>query len=781
MAKNKLKFQHAKMVSAVAKAKSQKDVGSLLNEASRLLQAGNLNLALNLALEAFALAEKDTQEKTEKLLTEIYFRLAANNVTDFSLRITHLKEAISLSPTETRLQFFLAVTLCQTGNFAEAVLEFDKVATKEPNYSNLGYLHTLAKLACNQKADFSNLNLEEASTLKIVENVIFNKTNNILTDIQPTKYEFWQALAQMQQDITASPVLTFQKSLDKGGYKKNVVGILEYYKGVAAMRQGEKGAAQSAWQKAKSFGFVQDHLNTNLDYLLTEQIVDAAKEEKWQQVITSIGNLPNKLKTLDIVKELTAFAEYYIGHSAASEGNWKRAAEAWRRSNEQDKSCRLSQNLALAEEAIENWENAAEAWREMLKRRSRKKTSDNYLNDSQVAAIWKRAAECYEKEEDTDQALTCLKNALKYAENDIDLRLEIVETLVANDQEKAAQNELNRILAIDPKNVAALESLASLLTISEKTDEAIEIWRKVLALDPDNKSAREFLSLIYADQSENITDKKKKFNFLEKALKDLPNDVRLLLKLAITADILKKGDPLALLKQAYQSAGKDFKMVSLVLHESLHVKGTNKFAEEIMLEIAQQANLSTEFWIAQAKMVVSCELNVSWTRKFFDQAIDQAEKNKKESKAKVLLNVFLTLHSREFEEVKEEVIEKMEQGYIDRIKKECPQSGVLEFVEACKAFHDKDDIKSAKTLVKEARRKAQLANEKDVVEETHEFERFISRPKRRGLFDMDDIPISVIRIMEKYPAGPPRDPRKLSAQDREDIEKLMEFFKESFR
>ena len=512
MAKNKLKFQHAKMVSVVAKAKSQKDVPSLLNESLKLLQAGNLNLALNLALEAFAFTEKDIQGKVEELLAEIYFRLAVSNTTDFSLRVTHLKEAISLSPTQARLHFFLAVSLCQIGNFAEAVLEFDEVAKKEPNYSNLEYLHTLAKLACNQKVDFSNLTSEEASTLKIVESII---ADNILIDIQPTKDEFWQALAQMQQDITVSPVLALQKSLDKGGNKKSVIGILEYYKGVAAMRQGEKGAAQSAWQKAKSFGFTQDHLNTNLDYLLTEQIVDAARGEKWQQVITAISNLPIKLKALDIVKELTAFAEYYLGHQAASEGNWKRAAEAWRRSNEQDKSCRLSQNLALAEEAIENWENAAEAWREMLKRRSRKENSDNYLNDSQVAAIWKRAAECYEKEEDTEEALTCLKNALKYAENDIDLRLEIVETLMANDQEKAAQNELNRILAIDPKNVTALESLAGLLTVSEKTDEAIEIWRKVLALDPDNKIARESLSSIYVEKSEDITDKKKRFSFLE--------------------------------------------------------------------------------------------------------------------------------------------------------------------------------------------------------------------------------------------------------------------------
>ena len=770
MAKNKLKFQHAKMVSAVAKAKSQKDVGSLLSESSKLLQAGNLNLALNLALEAFALTEKDTQEKTEKLLTEIYFRLAGSNVTDFNLRIIHLKEAISLSPIETRLHFFLAVTLCQVGNFAEAVLEFDKVAEKEPNYPNLAYLHTLAKLACNQKVDFSNLNLEEISTLKIVESIISSKTNDLLTEVQLTKYEFWQALAQMQQDITASPVLTFQKSLDRGGYKKNVVAILEYYKGVAAMRQGEKGAAQSAWQKAKSYGFAQDHLNTNLDYLLTEQIVDAAKGEKWQQVITIVGNLPNKLKTLDIVKELTAFAEYYLGHSAASEGNWKRAAEAWRRSNEQDKSCRLSQNLALAEEAIENWENAAEAWREMLKRRSRKETSDNYLNDSQVAAIWKRAAECYEKEED----------ALKYAENDIELRLEIVEALIANDQEKAAQNELNRILVIAPKNVTALESLAGILTITEKTDEAIEIWRKVLALEPDNTNARESLSLIYIEQLENIIDKRKRFSFLEKALKDVPNDIKLLVKLALTADSLKKGNPLALLKQAYQSAGKDFKMVGLILHESLHVKGTNEFVEEIMLEVAQQSNVSAEFWLIQSRMIADCKLDISWARKFFDQAIDQVEKNKIESKAKVLLDIMLALHGREFSNIKGEIIRELEKEYVERVKKECPQSGVLEFIESCTAFHNKNDIKSAKTLIKEARRKAQLANEKDVLEETYEFEKFISRPKRRGLFDMDDIPISVIRIMEKFPGGPPKDPRKLSAQDREDIEKLMEFFQENF-
>jgi len=780
MAKSKLKFQHAKMVSAVAKAKSQKDVGSLLSESLKLLRAGNLNLALNLALEAFALAEKDTQEKTEKLLTEIYYRLAVSNSTDLNLRVTHLKEAILLSPTETRLYFFLAITLCQIGNFAEAVLEFDKVAAKEPNYPNLAYLHTLAKLACNQKVDFSNLSLEEASTLKIVESIIFSKNSDYLADIQSTKHEFWQALAQMQQDITASPVLALQKSLDRGGYKKSVMAILEYYKGIAAMRQGEKGAAQSAWQKAKSFGFAQDHLNTNLDYLLTEQIVDAAKGEKWQQVITAVGNLPNKLKTLDIVKELTAFAEYYLGHSAASEGNWKRAAEAWRRSNEQDKSCRLSQNLALAEEAIENWENAAEAWREMLKRRSRKETSDNYLNDSQVAAIWKRAAECYEKEEDIEQTLTCLKNALKYAENDIELRLEIAEALAANDQEKAAQNELNRILAIDPNNVEALAGLASILTNNDQTEEVASYWKRILKLDPNHSLAKESLANFYLEELEEITSEKVKYAFIEKALKDLPDNLDLLLKLAQTASLLKKGDPLALLKQAYQIAGKDLKMLSLVLHESLHVKTAESFIKEIILEVAQQPNLSTEFWIIQAKLVASCKLNVSWIRKFFDQAIDQVEKSKTESKAKTLLDIFLALHSGEFEELKTEIIETLEKEYIDRIKKEYPESGVLEFIEACRAFHDKDDIKSAKILVKESRRKAQLANEKQVVEETYEFEKFISRPKRRGMIDIEDLPLAVLRIMQKYPSGPPKDHSKLSAQDKKDIEEMMRFYMESF-
>ena len=46
----------------------------------------------------------------------------------------------------------------------------------------------------------------------------------------------------------------------------------------------------------------------------------------------------------------------------------------------------------------------------------------DYLTDAQVAALWNHAAECYERAEQVGEVETCLRNAIKYAPDDTALR-----------------------------------------------------------------------------------------------------------------------------------------------------------------------------------------------------------------------------------------------------------------------------------------------------------------------------------------------------------------------
>ncbi len=646
----------------------------------------------------------------------------------------------------------------------------------------LGYLRQIVLLAQNKKTEATQvtlpITLTETNTIKIINQMISGTTeNSVLPDGQMLdKLEpFWLLLAQMKQDNSVTPVSEFQQIINKGSYKKNISSILDYYNGVAAMRLGKKDMARTAWLKAKNNGFMETHLTLNQDYLLLEQLVILAEEEKWYELINAINSLPNKTKELEIVKELAGFACYYIGYQAAQEGKWEIATRYWRRASEQNNSCRLSQNLALAEEALENWVAAAAAWREMLKRRSRKATSANHLTDSQVAAIWKRAAECYKKTRDIDnieEHTTCLKNALKYAENDLELRIDIVDTLRANDQEKAASNELKRILAIAPNNIDALLRLGEMASNKYDIDEAIDIWKQILAIDPKHKDAKEALASDYVKKAEHITPTRKRISFLEDTLKQLPEHPKLLLLLAKATDYVQTGKSvIEIFLRAYKAAIKDIELVSEIFHELVHIKEASAEIEKIMAEINQRPGLMPDFWISQGHGALQCQLGIEWGQVFFDEAIKLSEETKIKSKADVFLEVFLAMHVKKLPLQQLNVLRTY---YLQRIQSELPDKGLLEYVAAFDAFHDKKDVKEAQRLFKEARQRANKANEPALVEKIKETEENISHSSKRSDF-LDDVPVDVLmRLMARFPDGPPKSLDKLSKQDMKDFEALME-------
>lgn len=779
MAKNKLKYQPTQMVKSLSQAKAGGDVTTLLKDAIKALHTDSSQAALTLASNALSITSSPEEvAKIQEILTEAHFRIATESTKDLCLY--HLTEAIKLTPEESRLHFYLAITLLHIGNFDEAIKEFNFVSLKEPNRPFLNYLKQLALLAKGKKIELNQLALLESNTLKMVSSILFGTTNNQLLPTDETLgvlQEFWHLLLDMKQNDSAAPVLELQQIVNKGGYKKHISSILDYYHGVAALRADKKDIARSAWAKAKSNGFIEQHLVLNQNYFSLEQLVSLAKEEKWQELINTINSLPNKTKELDIVKELAGFAHYYLGYKVAEEGKWEMAARHWRKASEQNNSCRLSQNLALAEEALENWVDAAEAWRDMLKRRSRKVNTANYLSDSQVAAIWKRAAECYKKTKDIDfieECATCLKNALKYAENDLELRIEIVDTLKANDQDKAAQNELKRILAIAPNNVDALLRLGEVALESYNIDGAIKIWKHILSIDPKNKNAKEALASSYEEKAEHITPAKERVVFLESALKDLPEHPGLLLLLAKATDYVK-GEKAAIeiFLRAYKAAIKDIEQIGTIFHELVHIKSAGAEIEKLMLEISERPEASPRFWVSQGNAALNCQLGIEWGQTFFDHAIKLSEKTKDE--ISTLVDVCVAMYSKK---TKPKDLEALKSYYVSRIERDFPNKGLIEFLKGVDAANIKQNAKEAQRFFKEAKQKAIKANETKVVERIKTFEELLNeQTMRRSLFD--DVPEQLLeRLMSRFPNGPPKNLSKLSLQDREDIMRFMELMGE---
>jgi tetratricopeptide (TPR) repeat protein len=106
------------------------------------------------------------------------------------------------------------------------------------------------------------------------------------------------------------------------------------------------------------------------------------------------------------------------------------------------------------------------------------------------AWLRRRALESYRKAGQMAEAIAQCRAAVKAAPDDLDLRLELANALLANDQEIAGRNELRRILERDPSHQEACIKLAELHQARGEVWEAERLLQAAVAADPDNASVR---------------------------------------------------------------------------------------------------------------------------------------------------------------------------------------------------------------------------------------------------------------------------------------------------
>ena len=708
------------------------DYATSLERAQRALEQNQADSAKYYAEKAleFINPERNPQAAAvvQQFLAEAHFRLAA--VAPLAQeQERHLNAALALAPQEARFHFHRAVALFRQARLPDAAAALDK-ATGHPGVAFVG---ALLRLAASQPWEEKGITPDEANTLRLIQAAHQNKPTHALHELaqQPllASNEIWQALIDLRSDPNAATPEHLQKlagPLASG----EAQGILHYYAGVAALSQGRRKEAGDAWGISAASGWSSPWLTENSEYLGREDVTALAQEEKWEEIVKLAEGISGSVNDR-ILSETIGTAYFVLGYQAAEAAKWQKAAELLRTAGKYVGGRTLSQNLALCEEALEHWTPAADAWREMARRRPRSEDHPDYMTDAQVAALWAHAAECYDHSEYiNEEVINCLRTAVKYAENDVELRTKLVDALLREDRDDAAENELARILEIDENHIPTLLRLAH-IAADKWEGNPVPHFRKVLTIEPDNREARDSLAEYYLEQvgegdaPMSIFGRLMKrgegrsIKLLKEALQDLPGHPQILLALGLEyREAGKKKEASATLQEAYRADPKDLKIAGSVMHELLHMN-ESAVVEQIVAEVRQIPSLLMGFWVSQGRQVLKCELDKSWAVRFFDESLLLADKKRgSDSRPAAMVQII--------DAAFENKAHDLTKLFLDRVRAEMPESGILEYTEARVTYTEAKDVKKAQRLLRKAKRMAQKLNDPALVKEMDALETIFS-------------------------------------------------------
>lgn len=676
------------------------------------LRRGEAADALRLATDALAAVnDPATEAAARRVVVEAHFRLAAA-ATRAGQRLDHLEAALELDPTAFRLRYHRALTLCWLGRAVEAVPEFEALAARDVNRPDVATLCRLARTAMEQP--------DAEPRVQAADDFFHNDTSAL-----------WQTLLDMKQQPKAAPVAPLRELTDSLG-STGAKAVAQYYLGVAAMRTGDVETGRTAWQAAAESGMETPWSDANHAHLLREQAFALGREGHWQTLVDLVQSGPQSAPPDAAMMELLAVAHTHLGHAAAGSDDWTLAAHHWQEAASRNAGRRLLQNLALAQEARGDWLTAAATWRQVIRRRPRKQDHPDYLPDAQVAALWHHVVECYEQADEMDEALACLRTALKYAPEDLELRLKAADIAIRTDHETVAENELDRLLSINPRYLPALERLASIYTDRWGRD-PIAIWRRVLDVEPQHEEAREAIARWYIRDVEEEAyrydlfgprtrrSRKKKIEWLQSGLQELPGHPGLLIELGkLHSETKRQAEARACFEQAWEAAPQRADVVRSAMHELLHVRGGD-IVTRLLPSVREIRGLLALFWVEQGRLALQCELEPKWINLFWQEAQALAgQRRHGDTPAYVLVSIFDAAIDAEAPEVAAH--------YEARLRAEHPHSGAVPYVDAYHAACDRNDHARAIRLLRQARQTAQRANEKGIAHVAEEAERVLTTP-----------------------------------------------------
>ncbi|MDM8518536.1 tetratricopeptide repeat protein [Anaerolineales bacterium HSG6] len=496
-----------------------------------------------------ALYKKDRPPTLPNALAEAYFRRALS--VESKTAVKDFNEAIKLNATEPCYRYHLGLFHHRAGNHSKAEAIYRELLSLDDPYTRAAV--PLAQLLIAQKKSVTKdvvvkyLSDQDKLQLAAAEALIKKKATSTMTRLFDSSAldPFWRgllAVALNKPDIAHKNLADAVEQVTP-----QVQAVAQYYLGVLAAKNNQIDVALAKWQEAKAKGLKSKHLQRNLSTISYQQ---AIREQQAGHIRKAVELVDQIQHAEDMGKDFAKFQQqidWEMGYLAAQNKEWSEAVKRWEHVIEAgDKSRGLIFNLALAYQHSERYISSAERWRELLRRRPRKADHPDKLSDDQVAQIWGTIAENYSKGEEYDEAIKTYKNAVKWAPENIDLRLKLVEAYQTEGRWQAATNEINRVLERKPDHVPALimlaESYADDWAFSQRGKDA---WLRVLEIEPTNPIARQQLAHHYIRRGEMASrwgGIERAIAIFKEGLEHLPDNPQLLLAIGISYSYSKQFD-----------------------------------------------------------------------------------------------------------------------------------------------------------------------------------------------------------------------------------------------
>ncbi len=478
--------------------------------------------------------KSDVPVKLPAALAEAYFRRAMSQARP---GLADLQQAVKLQPADSRYRYHLALAHHRLGELDQAEPIYRQLLAGSPPFGRAAV--PLAQLLIEQKKALSNdsvwnhLSPEAQTQLAAAEALIKKKAVSTLRRLADSPLEpLWRGLIALALNDQATARQSLQAVLESGNELHPLPrSVACYYLGRLAAAAGYTEQALGHWQAAQAGGLDTPHLRRNLSILSYQQAVHEQQAGHPQRAIKLLERVYNLDAANQNVRDLHHQLNLEMGYTAARKGDWGQALRQWQAARDAgDTSRKLLFNLALAYQHLDRSLEAAEHWRELLRRRPRKATHPEALSNEQVARIWQNVAENYSKAGDYEEAIKTYKNAVKWAPDNINLRLKLVEAFQTEGRWQAAENELHRILDKEPDHVLALTLLAESYSNDYFPDRARSIWLRILELEPQNPVARQQLAYLYEKQGYSLARWgmfERALNIYQEGLRMIPDSQRL--------------------------------------------------------------------------------------------------------------------------------------------------------------------------------------------------------------------------------------------------------------
>jgi tetratricopeptide (TPR) repeat protein len=548
------------------------------------------------------------------LLAEAHFRrgLVLFYGSDSQTGMSHLQTAASYLPNDACYAYHVGLALHRLGNLPGA-LGFYETARQTPGLfaTRAAYPLVLVLLQNGQDPTTTSAWYD----LTVAEQALLRSVNNFRRrpyTLPPEAPLLLRALAALDNNDNAQAQAGLEKILavDATAAEKNVAN---YYLGVLAARAEDWDTARRAWDAAFAAGLRSARLQSNLAEIYQRLAEDLLIQDDAQTALAAAEEAKRHLPGNSDLDELLAQIHQQLGYQSANANRWDEAKSHWQTAVELDStSFRLVYNLALAYEKLGNNISAGQTWREALRRRPRRPDHPDVLSDDEVAQVWQRAAECYRKAGEFDQVKRTYQQAIKWAPDNLDLRLALAESLIKEGHLQSARNELEQVLKRNPKHVQALIRLGEAYFRDERSpwyvkEQAKKPWEKALQIEPKNSKVQQVLAEWYVDQAEIDFSWDRYAEAAEnyqKALEYQPKNINTLVSLAgcyIKLEDESRGEEYA--SQALAQAA-NFDDFATIISFWLRV-GSNKRAWEITSQAEERfRNVPTDFYIDLAQNLI---------------------------------------------------------------------------------------------------------------------------------------------------------------------------------